>query len=456
VSDEIISRIIPFINIAEKEGADEVDLFAISRKEKSVNIDSNVLSSAVSGYQQGVGIRVLVEKSVGYVAVNSFDENRVIDGIRSAIAIANVTPKQDHHYLPKPKKTRLVSSLFDEEVSSLSMESIISLADDFQKTIRNIDSRLTIWMASLVSRLENRAIASSTGMEVEERYTSISWGLFGWAVEGDNIGSMVGDYDSVVSMKDLNHIERSASFAQNALRCLNTKKTDSFKGDAIFSPEAMHDLFEIITVAALGTSIQAGNSYLQDKIGEEIAVKGLSISDDGTIPNRVSSGSFDREGTPHEHLRIIDAGIFKGIMHNSFTANKAGLGSTGHASGGYRQSPNTFSTNLEVGAGNKILDDMLSEVDHGIYIQRVSASPDYTSGDFSAVVKGGQLIEKGEITTALKEITVSGNIFESIKNISAISKERKFFRNPGGTRITYYGDSWLIPYIRIDNLDFAS
>ncbi|MFW9932790.1 MAG: metallopeptidase TldD-related protein, partial [Candidatus Thorarchaeota archaeon] len=143
--------------------------------------------------------------------------------------------------------------------------------------------------------------------------------------------------------------------------------------------------------------------------------------------------------------------VFKSVLHNAFTANKAGLSSSGHASGGFRTSPSISGTNLEVQAGNKTLENLISEIDRGVYIQRISAAPDYTTGDFSGVVKGGRLIENGEITTTLKEMTAVGNTFEALKNISGMTKERKNLRTlqaPLGV--------WLLPFIRIENLDFAT
>ncbi|MHA2426204.1 MAG: TldD/PmbA family protein, partial [Candidatus Thorarchaeota archaeon] len=354
------------------------------------------------------------------------------------------------------KKIQSIGNLYDSNVDEIQMEEVIDITKVLLSSIREADSRLTVDSAGVEARSEVRSIVSSKGMDFEEKNTSMTWGIFGWAVDGEDIGTFQGENDSVVALKELNHVDGAASFSTKAINSLNARKTEAFKGCALFSPEAVQDLLDIVLLAALGATIQGGNSYLQDKIGEAIAHKSLTIAEDGTIPNSVSSKSFDREGVPPKPMQIVDSGVFKEVLHNAFTANKAGLESTGHAYGTYRTAPNTQPTNIEVFGGTKSLDDMISEIDSGIYVQRISAMPDPASGDFSAVVKGGKLIEKGELTDTLKELTCSGNVFEGIKNISSISKDRKQFRSPGDSQFSYRASSWLVPYIRIENLDFAS
>ena len=314
--------------------------------------------------------------------------------------------------------------------------------------ISDFDSRLSVDAGDFSSIIDEFAIATSTGIESAESKSILAWTVWGWAVDGSDIGSFEGETDSVVSPTDLDLEGGAASFGKRALQNLNAQKTEGFKGTAIFSPEAGQDLLLMILYSTLGTTIQAGTSYLQDKLGESIAIPDFTVTDNGKAAKSTASSSFDREGVPRVPFDIVDSGVFKGVLHNAFTANKDGIDSTGHASGGFRAAPGIYSTNLEIHPGNMKLDDMVSEINHGIFIQRTSMSPDYTSGDFSAVVKGGQLIENGEFTKTLKEITVTGNLYECLKKITGISKAQTAIRNPNNV--------WLVPNIRISDLDFAS
>jgi len=448
VTEDVLSVIQPLIQTAEKEGADEAELYALNRSEKTVNFETSALKSASSSRVQGVGIRVLVNKSLGFASANSFEKNRIIEALQDAILIAKTTPSMDHYFLSKPQKIKSVKDLYSEDTAHLSMDEIIDNGKVILKHISDFDSRVSVESGKLYSRVDEYAIATSTGIEAAEKKTALSWQVLGWAVDESDIGSFEFEVDSVVSTSDLDLETGAKMFSQNALRNLGAKKSDAFKGVAIFAPYAAYDLFEMLITSAKATAIQAGSSFLQDKLGERIAVPDLTVTDDGSSPNNVSSSSFDREGIPGGPLNILESGVFKGVLHNTFTANKDGLTSTGHASGGFRSAPDIGATNIEIHKGKTSLDQLLSEVNRGIYIQRVSMSPGFTSGDFSAVMKGGQLIENGELTTILKEMTVTGNLFDALQNITGISKEQKSLRVPSQSR--------LIPYIRIDNLDFAS
>ncbi|MFW9954956.1 MAG: TldD/PmbA family protein [Candidatus Thorarchaeota archaeon] len=451
MTKDILSTLAPMISIAQKEGADDVELFGQLYQDREVNIESNSLKTSISGIQEGVGIRVIINKSVGFTAVNSLARDRILDGIRDAISIAKVTPPQDYHEFPESEETRPVKNLYDEKIVSSDIGTITEYAAELLETMQGIDKRLTFNSGSFLSRIERRAIVSSKGIEANERKTGINWRVFGWAIDGDDIGSFEYESDAVTSLKDLDISKGIENFAAKALANLGAVKTEAFKGPAIFTPEAVSDLLTIVCYAATGTSIQAGNSYLQDKIGESVAIEDFSLIDNGTLPGGIFSRSFDREGVPSQLLRIVDSGVFKGVLHSAFTSKKVGLSSTGNASGGFRVSPSISGTNLEVQPGNMTLDEMIHEVRHGVYIQRISAAPDYTTGNFSGVVKGGRLIKDGEIRSTLKEITAVGNIFDSLKAISGMTKERKHLRDMSARL-----GVWLVPFIKVENIDFAT
>jgi PmbA protein len=450
MTKDILSLLSPLVSAAEKNGANEVEFYALDRSDKTIDFENSSLKSASANIVQGVGIRVLVNKSLGFTSVNSFDGNKISEALQDAISIARTTPSEDHYYLSQGSKIKSRKDLFDEETANLSMNEIIDYGKDLLKHIVEIDSRLSIESGLLSSRVDKYAIATSTGIEAKELKSSLYWEVFGWAVDGPDIGSFEAESDSRVSSKDIDLEAGAKMFAEKALQNLKAKKGEAFKGTAIFSPDAARDLFDMLVTSSMATVIQAGSSFLQDKLGASIATSDLTITDNGLVPASPYSGSFDREGVPHTPLDILDSGVYKGVLYNAFTANKDGLASTGHATGGFRTAPNIGPTNIEIESGRHSYDEILSEVERGIYIQRVSMDPDFTSGDFSGVIKGGRLIEHGEIKTTLKEMTVTGNLFEGLKAISGISRERKLIR------IRFLNSSWNVPYLRIEDLDFAA
>ncbi len=450
LTEDLLSSIRPFVSIAEKAGANEAEFFAVNRSEKVVNFENMMLKSASSSIVQGVGIRVLVNKALGFTSVNSFDGKKIKEALEDAISIANTTPSEDHYSLSSSMKIRSVKGLFDEETANLSMTEVINQGKDLLKHIAEADPRLSVESGRALSRVSEYGIVTSSGIDSFEKKSTFSWDLFGWAVDGKDIGSFESEADVKISVADIDMESGAKMFADKALQNLSAQKAEAFKGTAIYSPEATQSLLDMLIASSMATVMQAGASFLQDKLGDSIATSDFTLEDNGLTSGSPNSSSFDREGVPRQPISLVDSGVFKGFLYNTFTANKDDLTSTGHASGGFRSAPNIGPTNIEINPGKKSYDGLLSEVDRGIYIQRVSMSPDITSGDYSGVIKGGQLIEKGEIKKTLKEMTVTGNLFEDLKNITGISKDLKLIRS------RYVTGSWSVPYLRIENLDFAA
>lgn len=444
---DILTLLDPLVKKAQKMGADEVEIFARNSRIKTVNFETNNLKSAVASIDEGVGIRILKNKSLGFTSVNSFDKNRIEEGLREALAIAKVTPHEDYYYLPAKQKIKKVPDLFDEAIESFTMDETITQSNNLMETSLEIDKRVTIDSGTFNVTIQENALVNSNGINISEKKSLFDWMLFGMAVDGDDIGSFDYSFDSVVKVNDINVESTANDFSTKVLRNLGAKKTVAFEGIAVLTPEAVTDLFWLLVNSAISTNIQAGSSFLQDKLGDKIAVDDLTIVDDGTSPNQAASASFDREGVPHKKYHIVDKGVFTGVLYDSFTAHKEGLTSTGHGSGGYRNIPNIWVTNLEILPGSKSSAKLISEIDHGVIINRISASPDPISGDFSASLKGAQLIKKGEITDTLKEITAVGNIFTNLNTITSISKDKKALRG---------NQSWFVPYIIMDKIKFVS
>ena len=172
--------------------------------------------------------------------------------------------------------------------------------------------------------------------------------------------------------------------------------------------------------------MQRGRSLWADKIDENVSNRKLTVVDDGLLPYGLGSSPFDAEGIPCQKTMLIDNGVLKNFLYDSYTANKANVESTGNAvRGSYSNLPSISISNLLVEPGAKSLDDLISEMDKGIIINRFSGSVAVESGEFSGIAKQASYVENGEMKFPLKETMISGNAFESLKNIVEIGRERR-------------------------------
>jgi len=186
----------------------------------------------------------------------------------------------------------------------------------------------------------------------------------------------------------------------------------------LFSPLAFADFLSLTGEAASAFSVDAGLSFLTNKINKKVSNKNVTIIDDPHIPNALRSVSFDEEGYPTKPLKIIDKGILKTYLHNTSTAKKYNTKTTGHAG---LISPEPW--NLKLIPGKLSHDKLIKNIKKGIYITNrwYTRFTSYRTGEFSTIPRDGTFyIENGEIKHPIKNIRVSDTMPNILKSIDSI------------------------------------
>ncbi len=213
----------------------------------------------------------------------------------------------------------------------------------------------------------------------------------------------------------------------------------------LLTPMAANEMVEEAVAYAINSdTVQKKSSHFAGKIGEQVASDLLTVEDDATKVEGLSASSFDREGVPHRRNIVIEKGILKKFLYNTYTARKDGVRSTGNASGSTSSPPLVSTTNFLIKSSRSNFDTLVSEIRHGIIISRFSGNVNPVNGDFSGVVKGGQLVRNGTIQFGVREVMVAGNMFQALHQLNGISKEQK---------VIY--DS-ILPYMRFDGISFTA
>ena len=154
-----------------------------------------------------------------------------------------------------------------------------------------------------------------------------------------------------------------------------------------------------------------------------IAGENVTIIDDGTIPQGFGSSPFDGEGIPTRCTMVIEKGILKSYLLNSYTARKLNLQTTGNASRGLTGNPGIKPGNFFLEKGARTSQEIISDVKQGLYItDLLGFGVNPVTGDYSRGASG-IWIENGELTYPVEEITVAGNLREMFKNIVAIGND---------------------------------
>ena len=431
---------------AEKKGAEYTEAYSIRNKEYEVFMENNDLNQAKSNTTERLGIRVFLKRSLGFSSVNIMLRDHIIKAITRAIKIAKVTPVDKFNVMPvKKNKVKLIKGIYDKNAESFGTAEARTAAADLLQAAKSYDRRVSVDSGNFVSSVMHRSILNSNGVRAKESITSFSWSIMGMAIEGKEVSNFGLQFGGSHNIKDIDVLHTGEQFAEIVINSLKSRKIESFKGEMLLSPLAVAELIQnTIAYSVNSTSIQKKASKFEGKIGSPVSSDLLTFEDDATNIKGLEASSFDREGLPHQRNLIIDRGILKKLIYNSYTANKDNTESTANAGGPPTSSPIVSTTNIIVKPGRSKLENLISEIRKGLIINRFSGNVNPVNGDFSGVIKGGQYVRNGSIKFAIKEVMVSGNVFDALYRITGISKERKLLQDS------------LLPSIRIDNVSFTA
>ncbi|MDP3050193.1 MAG: metallopeptidase TldD-related protein, partial [Eubacteriales bacterium] len=180
-----------------------------------------------------------------------------------------------------------------------------------------------------------------------------------------------------------------------------------------------------------------GRSLFAGRMGERVASDLVTIVDDGTLPGGINSGPCDGEGVPTSRTVVIEHGVLTSFLHNTYTAAKDGLVSTGNGvRGSFKGSPEVGTTNFYLSPGKTEREQLLEELDSGLLVTEVmgmhTANP--ISGDFS-VGASGLWVENGRVSHPVRGMAIAGNITDLLMKIDAVGSDLQFFGGKGAPTV---------------------
>jgi len=434
------------IKQAESLGANDVEVYAAVSKESEVFIENNDIKQAKSQITGSIGVRVIVDGSIGFYSTNDLSKARVREAVVMSIRLAKASPKDKHNILPGKSKPKAIHGIYDRNAESFQTSDAARMAAEMLKSATSYDNRVSVDSGNFSAQVVTHALANSNGIELKEKASVFSWSIMGMAIENTEISSFDYQVGSSHSIKDINVNNTASEFAETVVKSLHTRKLEeNFKGEMLLTPMAANEMIEEVLGHSINSdAVQKKSSHFAGKIGKQVASDLLTVEDDATNVEGINASSFDREGVSHRRNIVIENGILKKFLYNTYTAKKEGTRSTGNAGGSTSSPPTVSTTNFIIKPMRSSLDTLVAEIEKGVIISRFSGNVNPVNGDFSGVVKGGQMVTNGTVEHAIKEVMVAGNVFEALRRLNGISRERK---------VIY--DS-ILPYMRFDGISFTT
>jgi PmbA protein len=424
------------VALAVKAGASDAEAVVREGDEFSVNVRMGEVETLKESGSRGLGLRVFL----GTRSASTSTSDLTSDGIRQlvdgALALAKVTEEDPFTGLPEAAEFGAVEGdlhLCYDDVYSLPGTERIEWARRAEAAALDADPRITNSDGgSFDAATGRKVLANSRGFV--GGYRSSYAGVSAAPLAMDSNGQMQRDgwWSSARRLADLESPESiGKEAARRTLRRLGARRVSTQSVPIVFAPEVAQSLIGAVFEAASGDAIWRSASFLAGRLGEQIAAPSLTIIDNNTMLLPTGAGGFgtspfDGEGLPSLRTVVVEGGVLRNYLLNTYTARKLGMKSTHNASRGLAGTPGIGCGNLYLEPGKQTPEEIIAAIPAGLYVTSLMGfGVNTVTGDYSRGATG-LWIENGQLTYAVEEVTVAGNLAEMLQNITAIGNDLEF------------------------------
>jgi len=429
------------VSLALKLGATDAAAYISLGVTRMIRFSNNEITVVKEMEEREAELFVAIKDKRASVSTSNLSVRNIDNLVREAVKIAEKN-KPSGIYAPLPEgpfkydKSLLRAGKISGEPEKLVEYVETAVNSALSQGVKRVAGSLIHSRGKYWIRTSGRAygVAEDSGIEISIR-----------AFASDDA---TGHWVSVAAdERDFKPEEAGEKAGEIARLALNPVPGEPGVYETLLGPLTFGHLIEQVGYASSAFHVDAGLSFLAEKLGQRIASENFTLMDDPTIPGMYGSEPFDDEGLPTKKTIIVEDGILNSYLHNSTTAKKFGVESTANAG---LIVPEPF--NLIVEGDGKPLEKLISEIDDGLYVTNdwYLLYQNYRTGDFSTIPRDGIFrIRRGSIETPVKELRISDNFLKILQNIRGLSRER------------YYVKWWeietpvLAPYAVISKLNFT-
>lgn len=411
-------------NILEqaKKVAEEAEIFMISSEETPVQFEANRLKYIQSKRSNSVALRIIRQGKIGYATTTEPDDSRNLVDNAVETARFGMTAKFE---LP-PLTAYPQVETYDPDSESVSLEKMVELGEELIATVKGHTPDI-LCEAVVTKGVVSVRIINSRGGQASYRKSIFSLGIEGTLIHDTDM-LFVGESESschpllepkAVAEAVLQQLELAKNRASVPSRSLPVVFTPNGAASALISP---------LMAAFNGKTVLEGASPIGNRLGQPVFDKKLWLWDDPTIAYRPGSRPCDDEGIPSQRTPLIEEGSVVNFLYDLQTAALAHTRSTGNGSRNRGGLPTPSPSAFIIAPGKTSFDEMVNDMKEGLVIEQLMGATqgNILGGDFSGNVLLGYKVENGKIVGRVKDTMVSGNIYQILKQITAIGSEAKW------------------------------
>jgi PmbA protein len=430
--------------ILARSTADQTEVVVLAGDEYLTRFANSTIHQNVAETDTEVRIRVALGNQVGVATTNNLDDEALVKTLENALAIARLQPENpDFKSLPGPQPIPEFTS-FSEATAGCTPEQRAEGAGAICMMAREAG---VVASGALTTSQFEAAVANSLGVfgHFVTTYAEINT-----VIMSDTSAGYASDMVLDVNDLDFEAIGREAM--EKCLRSQNPKSFEPGEYTVILEPYAVQDFIQMMTFTGFSAvAMQEGRSFMVGKIGQQIVDPRVSIWDDGQDPRGLPQ-PFDFEGVPKQRVDLIEKGVARGVVYDSYRAGKEeGKSSTGHA----LPAPNAwgpFPLNAFFGPGDATLEEMISSTERGLYVTRFhyTRPVEPTKVVVTGMTRDGTfLIENGKIAYPVKNLRFTQSYLEALNQVDMIGKDLRLLAGMGGLGGT------LQPALKLGSFNFT-
>ncbi len=404
------------------------------RKFLDIEVRNGILKKAAARTLAGAGIRVLTEGSWGFVSTSDISEEGIKKAIREAVKAAEAAgelKKEKVTGLARGKPAKGTFHYAEEKKKEPELKEKIDAVLQSDEFIRNAGQEIVGSITNYAEFKDYKVIINSDGAAAEIFDPKADFSTVAIAVQ-DGKREMAHASSSVTGgWNDLFQDRKMEDFADKAVNTVRAKLKADYAPGGQYTVIMDPTLVGVLAHEAIGHTVEAdmveSGSVVADKIDQKVASDLVSMVDDGTITGAAGMVLVDDEGTLGQKTVLIEKGILKNFLHNKESAKKFNTEPLGNARAfTYQDEPIIRMTNTFILPGDDTLENMIKGVQEGFFLKGLGqgGQADVTA-EFMFSVQEAYWIRNGEIAEPVKGITISGQAFEVLKSVDAVSKEFK-------------------------------
>ncbi len=415
---------------AKRGGATEADIIIADGETFSVQVRLGAVDRLTKAREKHLGMRVFVGKRSASTSTSDFTADSLNQLVAETCTLAKAVVEDQVSGLPAADQLAGAKPDLDlYDPTRLNTEQQIELAKRVEAAAMSTDERVTNSEGGDFDSSSGRVVlGNSHGFLGEYQSSSFSMSVSPVATDPET-GAMQRDSWYAVQRKFAKLDSPEAvglEAARRTVRKLGAKKVATQRVPVVFDSETAGSLMGNLCSAVSGYSLYKGASFLAGQLDKSLAPEYVTVYDDGRVVGGLGSRPFDGEGLPTRKTTVVERGILKSYLLDTYSGRKLGLASTGNASRSVGENPSVGPTNFYLAPGTKTAQDIIKTVKEGLYVtDLIGFGINMVTGDYSRGA-AGFWIEGGELAYPVEEITIAGNLKDMFAGIEMIGSDLVF------------------------------